>query len=89
MQLYHYYLFIFFKLYLFNNWSINNIDKNIKQDIKKLPLDRILINNGYYYDKEKTSQNYKVVKNDNEDKIIISQTKSGNYLYFNKTANNS
>lgn len=29
------------------------MDKNIKQDIKKLPLDRILINNGYYYDKEK------------------------------------
>ena len=65
------------------------MDKNVKQDIKKLPLDRILINNGYYYDKEKTSQNYKVVKNDNEDKIIISQTKSSNYLYFNKTANNN
>ena len=31
------------------------MDKNVKQDIKKLPLDRILINNGYYYDKEKTS----------------------------------
>lgn len=29
------------------------MDKNVKQDIKKLPLDRILINNGYYYDKEK------------------------------------
>ncbi|WP_272893450.1 hypothetical protein [Campylobacter devanensis] len=39
--------------------------------------------------KKKTSQNYKVVKNDNENKIIISQTKSGNYLYFNKTANNN
>ncbi|WP_086241913.1 MULTISPECIES: hypothetical protein [Campylobacter] len=65
------------------------MDENVKQDIKKLSLDRILINNGYYYDKEKTSQNYKVVKNDNENKIIISQTKSGNYLYFNKTANNN
>lgn len=64
------------------------MDENINQDIKKLPLDRILINNGYYYNK-KSSKNYKVVKNNNEDKIMISQTKSGNYLYFNKTANNS
>ena len=39
--------------------------------------------------KKKSSKNYKVVKNDNEDKIIISQTKSGNYLYFNQTANNN
>lgn len=65
------------------------MDENINQDIKKLLLDRILINNGYYYNKEKSSKNYKVVKNDNEDKVIISQTKSGNYLYFNKTANNN
>ena len=65
------------------------MDENINQDIKKLLLDRILINNGYYYNKEKSSKNYKVIKNDNEDKIIISQTKSGNYLYFNKTANNN
>lgn len=59
------------------------MDENLKQDIKKLPLDRILINNGYYYDKEKTSQNYKVVKNDNGDKVIISKAQSGDYLYFN------
>ena len=65
------------------------MDENINQDIKKLPLDRILIRNGYYYNKEKSSKNYKVVKNDNENKIIISQAKSGNYLYFNKTANNN
>lgn len=64
------------------------MDENIKiindiKDIKKLPLDRILINNGYYYDKEKSSQNYKVVKNDNGDKVIISRATSGDYLYFN------
>lgn len=59
------------------------MDENVKQDIKKLPLDRILINNGYYYDKEKTSQNYKVVKNDNGDKVIISKAQSGDYLYYN------
>lgn len=64
IQLYHYYLLIFLKLYL-------------------------LIIDGYYYNKEKSSKNYKVIKNDNEDKIIIFQTKSGNYLYFNKTANNN
>ena len=29
------------------------MDENINQDIKKLPPDRILINNGYYYHKEK------------------------------------
>ena len=49
-----------------------NMDENINQDIKKLPLDRILINNGYYYNKEKSSKKYKVVKNDNGDKVIIS-----------------
>ncbi|WP_180546662.1 hypothetical protein [Campylobacter devanensis] len=65
------------------------MDENINQDIKKLPLDRILIRNGCYYNKEKSSKSYKVVKNDNENKIIISQTKSGNYLYFNKTPNNN
>lgn len=64
------------------------MDENIKivndiKDIKKLPLDRILINNGYYYDREKSSQNYKVVKNDNGDKVIISRATSGDYLYFN------
>ena len=65
------------------------MDENINQDIKKLLLDRILINNGYYYNKEKSSKKYKVVKNYNEDKIIISHAKSGNYLYFNKTTNNN
>ncbi len=29
------------------------MDENINQDIKKLPLDRILIRNGCYYNKEK------------------------------------
>ncbi|OCS40493.1 hypothetical protein CFVI92203_07820 [Campylobacter fetus subsp. venerealis cfvi92/203] len=64
------------------------MDENIKiandiKDIKKLSLDIILINNGYYYDREKSSQNYKVVKNDNGDKVIISRATSGDYLYFN------
>lgn len=29
------------------------MDENINQDIRKLPLDRILISNSYYYNKEK------------------------------------
>lgn len=39
--------------------------------------------------KKKSSKKYKVVKNDNGDKVIISQAQSGDYLYFNKTANNN
>ena len=35
------------------------MDENINQDIKKLPLDRILINNGYYYNKEKVLKTIK------------------------------
>jgi hypothetical protein len=35
------------------------MDENINQDIKKLPLDRILIRNGYYYNKEKVLKTIK------------------------------
>lgn len=48
-----------------------------------LPLDVILLNNGYFYKKEKCSANFLTMKNDNDDLIIITRANNGHYLYFN------
>lgn len=48
-----------------------------------LPLDVILLKNGYFYKKEKCSVNFLTMKNDNDDLIIITRANNGHYLYFN------
>ena len=48
-----------------------------------LPLDLILLENGYSYKKEKCSRNHLTMKNENEDLIIITRSINGHYLYFN------
>ena len=48
-----------------------------------LPLDAILLNNGYFYKKEKCSVNFLTMKNENDDLIIITRANNGHYLYFN------
>lgn len=48
-----------------------------------LPLDAILLNNGYFYKKEKCSVNFLTMKNENDDLIIITRSNNGHYLYFN------
>ena len=48
-----------------------------------LPLDTILLNNGYFYKKEKYSVNFLTMKNENDDLIVITRANNGHYLYFN------
>lgn len=54
-----------------------------KQNLIELPLDEILIKNGYYEKRNKSSRNYKTLTNDQDDTIIISRQSNGHYLYFN------
>ena len=53
------------------------------ENLVELPLDEILRNNGYFDKREKSSQNYKTLTNENSDTIVISRQKNGHYLYFN------
>lgn len=54
------------------------------KELTKIPLHEILASNGYIYDRQKDSQSWRVLKNPNGDKVIISRHKnSGDYLYFN------
>ena len=48
-----------------------------------LPLDMILVENGYSYKKEKCSRNHLTMKNENDDLIVITRASNGHYLYFN------
>ena len=48
-----------------------------------LPLDMILLENGYFYKKEKCSRNHITMKNENDDLIVITRANNGHYLYFN------
>lgn len=53
------------------------------ENLVELPLDEILRNNGYFEKREKSSQNYKTLTNENSDTIVISRQQNGHYLYFN------
>ena len=53
------------------------------ENLVELPLDEILKNNGYFEKREKSSQHYKTLTNDNADTIVISRQSNGHYLYFN------
>lgn len=55
----------------------------MNENLIELPLDEILKNNGYFEKREKSSQHYKTLTNDNADTIVISRKSNGHYLYFN------
>ena len=59
-----------------------------KENLVELPLDEILKNNGYFEKREKSSQNYKTLTNNNSDTIIITRKSNGHYLYFNPSDDN-
>lgn len=52
-------------------------------NLTKIPLNEILTQNGYIYDRNKDSQSWRVLKHQNGDKVIVSKNKNGDYLYFN------
>ncbi|MBR8466544.1 toprim domain-containing protein [Campylobacter sp. faydin G-140] len=58
-----------------------------KTNIVELPLHEILIDNGYYEKREKSSKHYKTLTNDYGDTIVISKQSNGHYLYFNPNDN--
>lgn len=49
----------------------------------KIPLQDILLANGYEIDREKSSSRNPVLKSNGGHKVIISLMPSGDYLYFN------
>lgn len=53
------------------------------EEVLQLPLDQILLNLGYFKDKEKSSKNHIKLKNNNGDSLVISRNAKGDYLYFN------
>ncbi len=59
------------------------ISKLNPEETLQLPLDQILLNLGYFKDKNKSSKNHIKLKNDNGDALVISRNAKGDYLYFN------
>ena len=53
------------------------------EEVLQLPLDQILLNLGYFKDKEKSSKNHIKLKNNNGDTLVVSRNAKGHYLYFN------
>ncbi|WP_297813115.1 toprim domain-containing protein [uncultured Helicobacter sp.] len=53
------------------------------EETLQLPLDQILLNLGYFKDKNKSSKNHIKLKNNNGDALVISRNAKGDYLYFN------
>ncbi|WP_300795338.1 toprim domain-containing protein [Helicobacter sp. UBA3407] len=60
----------------------------IKTNLVKLPLDEILLSNGWSIKKDKDSKNYRALENlETGDCVIISRQQNGDYLYFNPNDN--
>lgn len=56
----------------------------VKTNLVKLPLDEILLSNGWNIKKDKDSKNYRALENlETGDCVIISLQPNGDYLYFN------
>ncbi|EAI8054461.1 toprim domain-containing protein [Campylobacter upsaliensis] len=53
------------------------------QNILTLPLDNLLLENGYVLKKEKCSKNHLTLTNNNNDLIVITRAANNHYLYFN------
>ena len=59
-----------------------------KTNLVKLPLDEILLSNGWSVKKDKDSKNYRALENlETGDCVIISRQQNGDYLYFNPNNN--
>lgn len=59
-----------------------------KTNFVKLPLDEILLSNGWSVKKDKDSKNYRALENlETGDCVIISRQQNGDYLYFNPNNN--
>lgn len=60
----------------------------VKTNLVKLPLDEILLSNGWSIKKDKDSKNYRALENlETGDCVIISRQQNGDYLYFNPNDN--
>ncbi|RDU64247.1 toprim domain-containing protein [Helicobacter ganmani] len=60
----------------------------VKTNLVKLPLDEILLSNGWNIKKDKDSKNYRALENlETGDCVIISRRQNGDYLYFNPNDN--
>lgn len=60
----------------------------VKTNLVKLPLDEILLSNGWNIKKDKDSKNYRALENlETGDCVIISRQQNGDYLYFNPNDN--
>ena len=60
----------------------------VKTNLVKLPLDEILLSNGWNIKKDKDSKNYRALENlETGDCVIISLQQNGDYLYFNPNDN--
>ena len=53
------------------------------ENLTKIPLHEVLLDNGYFIKRDKNSQDYKALTNANDDLVIISKHRNGDYLYFN------
>lgn len=57
--------------------------KFYNQNILKIPMDNLLLENGYILKREKCSKNHRTLTNQNNDLIIITRANNEHYLYFN------
>ncbi|OCR03152.1 toprim domain-containing protein [Helicobacter pullorum] len=64
---------------------MNEQRKFKNEDKLTLPLDEILLQNGYSYKKDKCSKNFITLTNHNGENLVITRQKNGHYLYFNTT----
>lgn len=49
----------------------------------KIPLDNLLLENGYTLKREKCSKNHRTLTNENNDLIVVTRANNEHYLYFN------
>lgn len=60
----------------------------VKTNLVKLPLDEILLSNGWSIKRDKDSKNHRALENlETGDCVIISRQQNGDYLYFNPNDN--
>ena len=57
--------------------------QKLNEDKIKLPLDEILLSNGYTLKKDKCSKNFRTLTNHNGESLVITRQANGHYLYFN------
>lgn len=70
------------------NQKDNTEQKAFNEDILTLPFDKILLQVGYDYKKEKCSRNFITMTNNNNDLVVITRQPNNQYLYFNPNDEN-